>query len=85
MCTKKKKELKTSIGRTEQIQRKNQINPNKNQIHSTKELNTHKEKLKILERKVEHIKIAKHNERTNTLKDSNTMRELIHNKRNEHK
>lgn len=69
----------------EYIQRKSQINSNKNQIHSRKGLNTHKEKLKILERKVEHIKIAKHNERTITQKDSNTMREPINDKRNEHK
>jgi hypothetical protein len=41
--------------------------------------------LKILERQVEHIKIAKHNEKTNTQKDSNTMREPINDKRNEHK
>ncbi len=70
--------MKTHIGKNEYIQRKSQI-------HSTKELNTWKEKLKTLERKVEHIKIAKHNERTNTQEDSNTMREPINDKRNEHK
>jgi len=85
MCTKRRKELKTHIGKNEYIQRKSQINSNKNQIHSTKELNTRKEKLKILERKVKHIKMAKHNERTNTQEDSNTMREPINDKRNEHK
>jgi hypothetical protein len=37
--------------------------------------------LRILERKVEHIKIAKHNERTNTQKDSNTTREPINDKK----
>jgi hypothetical protein len=41
--------------------------------------------LKILERKVEHIKIAKHNERIDTQKDSHTMKEPINDKRNEHK
>lgn len=37
--------------------------------------------MRILERKVEHIKIAKHNERTNTQKDSNTTREPINDKK----